>query len=61
MKRPVQRLRLSPKDRVEELNFYWFADQTQKPIASGPRPPIPKGKTLVRSWSRVAEKALKQN
>ena len=61
MKRPVQRLRLSPKDRVEELNFYWVADQTQKPIASGQRPPIPKGKTLVRSWSRVAEKALKQN
>ena len=61
MKRPVQRLRLSPKDRVEELNFYWVADQTQKPIASGPRPPIPKGKKLVRSWSRTAEKALKQN
>lgn len=61
VKRPVQRLRLSPKERVNELNFYWVADRTQPPLASGLKPPTPQGKKLIRSWSRAAEKAIKHN
>ena len=59
-KRPVRHLRLGPKDRIEEINFYWVSDKTQPVVAGGPRPPIPKGKKLIRSWSRRSEAALKK-
>ena len=60
VKRPLQRMRLSPRDRVQEFNLYWVGDKTQAPIASGPRPPQFVEKKLIHSWSRRAERLKKK-
>jgi predicted DCC family thiol-disulfide oxidoreductase YuxK len=60
VKRPIPRMRLSSRDRVKEFNLYWVKDQTQAPIAAGPRPPKFLEKKLIHSWSRQAERLKKK-
>ena len=60
VKRPLPRMRLTPRDRVEEFNLYWVGDKTQAPIAAGPRPPKFVEKKLIHSWSRQAERLKKR-
>ena len=60
VKRPLHRMRLKPRDRVEEFNLYWVEDKTQAPVASGPRPPRFIKKKLIHSWSRKTERLKKR-
>jgi predicted DCC family thiol-disulfide oxidoreductase YuxK len=56
MKRPTHRLRLSPKDRVISLKYYWVGDRTQPLAQGGPRPPKSTGKKLIYQWSLQDER-----
>ena len=57
MKRPTQRLRLTPKDRIVELTYYWVGDTTSKPRAGGVDKPKSKPLKKLYHWSLKEERA----
>jgi hypothetical protein len=57
MKRPTQRFRLSPKDRIVELTYFWVGDKTSKPSADGLKPPQSQPLKKLYHWSLREERA----
>jgi hypothetical protein len=56
MKRPTQRFRLSPKDRITELTYYWVGDRTSPPRSGGVDQPKSKPKKTLYRWSLKEER-----
>lgn len=50
--RPLPHLRIPADKKINAVQLYWISDETQPPVLGGPRPPIPKGVELIRSWKR---------
>ena len=56
MKRPTQRFRLSPKDRIIELTYYWVGDRTSPPRSGGVDQPKSKPTKTLYHWSLKEER-----
>ena len=57
MKRPTQRFRLGPRDRIIELTYYWVGDRTSKPRSGGVDLPQSKPLKKLYHWSLREERA----
>lgn len=55
MRRPTHRFRLTPKDRITELTYYWVGDRTSPPRSDRVDPPKDKPLKKMYHWSLAEE------